>query len=384
MAKRRLLTKWLVVRFIILAALLSSICLPLLSQSTRRKPRPSTTNSSTNSNTRSGSGRGSNKNKAQVKASPVPLPALTTYVFKTVTVGEGGTLQAKDIVEINGPVKYFTQEIGGVSFEMVEIREGVFHMGTDEAQLKQSIQACEQRCKDNQCRTACDKTVRAETPQHSVKVRTFYMSRYEVTQAQWNAIRELDTKNFQLPLNPSSATHDPTQDHDRPVEQVMWTQAKEFCRLLSQKTGRNYRLPTEAEWEYACRANTQTPFAFGTGLNPNFVNYAGSIDRRTTIPVNNREYANGFGLYDMHGNVAEWCEDSWHDDYVNAPPKDGSAWIDKRTTRRGARDTTGSFRVVRGGSWQDAAYACRCAARKSFPEGGRNPGIGFRIVFDPR
>lgn len=380
MAKRRLLTSWLVVRFIILAALLSLVCLPLLSQSKRRKP-----NSPTNS---SGSGKASSSRKnPQVKPSPVPLPSLTTYVFKTVTFHEGGTLTARDILEINGPVKYFSQQIGGVSFEMVEIPEGTFQMGTDEAHLKQSIRECEQSCKDDSCRASCDKIIRAETPHHSVKVQNFFISRYEVTQAQWNAIRQLDTTKFRLLPNPSSATHDPTQDSDRPVEQVTWTDAKEFCQLLSLKTGRNYRLPTEAEWEYACRANTQTPFGFGVALNSNFVNYVGSVDRRTTIPVNTREYANKFGLYDMHGNVAEWCEDSWHDNYLNNPPLDGTAWIDKRPTKRkggkAVPDSTGSFRVVRGGSWQDAAYACRCAARRSFSEGGRSPGIGFRIVFVP-
>jgi|SoiMethySBSTD1v2_1073268.scaffolds.fasta_scaffold04615_7 formylglycine-generating enzyme required for sulfatase activity len=381
MTKRRLLTRRLVVRFIILVVLFSSVCLHLLSQSKRPE---------LGSNKNSGSKKTSSGNKkSQPKPSPTPLPPLNTYVFKTVTVREGGTITARDIVEINGPVKSFVQEIGGVSFEMVEIPEGVFQMGTDETLLTQAIRECELRCKDDGCRASCDKIIRAESPQHQVTVRKFFISRYEVTQAQWNAIRQLDTIKFKLPPNPSSATHDPTQDGDRPVEQVTWTQAKEFCRLLSQKTGRTYRLPTEAEWEYSCRADTQTPFGFGIALSPNFVNYdAGSINRRTTLPVRIREYANKFGLYDMHGNVAEWCEDSWHDNYVNNPPRDGTAWIEKRKiSQKGvkkAQGSTGSFRVVRGGSWQDAAYACRCAARKQFIEGGTNSGLGFRIVFDPR
>jgi len=372
------LTRSLVVRFIILAALLSSVCLPLLSQNKRRKS-PGPTNSS-------GSKKASNKKQPQAKPSPAPLPPLMTYVFKTVALRDDGTLESKDILD--GSAKYFTQEIGGVSFEMMEIPEGVFQMGSDDAQLKQSIRQCEQRCKDDVCRAACDGIVRSETPQHTVKIQKFYISRYEVTQAQWDAIRQLDTIKFRLPYNPSLATHDPTQDGDRPVERVTWTEAKEFCRLLSQKTKRNYRLPTEAEWEYACRANTKTPFAFGTALNSNFVNFAGATNRRTTLPVKIRAYANKFGLFDMHGNIAEWCEDSWHDNYLGNPPQDGTAWVEKgktsRTSGRTPTNSTPSFRVVRGGSWEDTAYACRCAARKKVNANERNAGVGFRIILDPR
>lgn len=150
------------------------------------------------------------------------------------------------------------------------------------------------------------------------------MDKYDVTQAQYQAIMGTNPSNF--------------KGDDLPVEQVSWNDAVEFCRKLSAKTGREYRLPTEAEWEYAARAGTTTPFAFGDTVTPDIANYDGDYpygdaprgtNRQTTTPVGSLGAANGFGLYDMQGNVWEWCLDYWHDNYgglVGGAPTDGSAW----------------------------------------------------------
>jgi formylglycine-generating enzyme required for sulfatase activity len=164
----------------------------------------------------------------------------------------------------------------------------------------------------------------------------------------------------------------------RPVETVTWEEAKEFCERLSRKTGREYRLPTEAEWEYACRAGTSTPFHFGEIITTELANYNGENVyeggvkggyKRQTTPVGYFQVANNFGLYDMHGNVWEWCEDDWHDSYEGAP-NNGSAWVESGT---------GSTKVIRGGSWRDIAMDCRCASRID-DLAFENRINGFRVV----
>jgi len=147
-----------------------------------------------------------------------------------------------------------------------------------------------------------------------------------------------------------------------PVELVSWNEAIEFCARLSRLTGRNYRLPSEAEWEYACRAGTTTPFYFGETITPDLVNYNGNYPygsapkgtyRVKTTAVGNFP-PNTFGLYDMHGNVMEWCQDVWHDNY-NGAPTDGSAW-------ESGGDSEG--RLLRAGSWGDHAVGSRAASRE--------------------
>ena len=178
------------------------------------------------------------------------------------------------------------------------------------------------------------------------------MGKYPITQAQWQIVAGFPQEKLQLQPEPSRFKGD-----NRPVEQISWYDAVEFCARLSQKTGRNYRLPTEAEWEYACRAGTNSAFHFGETITTDIANYRGTDDeeygwkgnygegpkgeyREETTPVDKFSYANAFGLCDMHGNVWEWCEDYWHENYKGAP-SDGSAWL------------TGNddIRVVRGGSW---------------------------------
>lgn len=197
----------------------------------------------------------------------------------------------------------------------------------------------------------------AEHPQYWVTLQSFYIGKYEVTQAQYRAVMGTNPSNF--------------KGDNLPVEQVSWNEAKEFCRRLSWMTGREYRLPSEAEWEYACRAGT-------TG------DYAGNLDSMAwysrnagekTHPVGQKQ-ANGFGLYDMHGNVWEWCEDWYHESY-NGAPSDGSAWV----------SGGGQLRVQRGGSWANNAYGLRSAGRYWYVPNSRPSvfdGGGFRVVADAR
>ncbi|KAF0248151.1 MAG: serine/threonine protein kinase, partial [bacterium] len=166
--------------------------------------------------------------------------------------------------------------------------------------------------------------------------------------------------------------------------QVRWDEVVEFCKKLSEKIGKTYRLPSEAEWEYACRAGTTTAFAFGETITPEIVNYDGNRpygeapkgeDRAKTTPVGSLGVANDFGLYDMHGNVWEWCQDTWHSDYTDAPI-DGSAW---ETT-----PSNNTSRVLRGGAYSDNATVCRSASRGNGTPDVRYGNDGLRVVMSAR
>jgi formylglycine-generating enzyme required for sulfatase activity len=170
----------------------------------------------------------------------------------------------------------------------------------------------------------------------------------------------------------------------RPVERVSWHEAVEFCDRLAQHTNRPYRLPTEAEWEYACRADTTTPFHFGATLSTDYANYRGTGEygaygsgnlgeyRKETTPVNFFDCANAWGLCDMHGNVWEWCEDDWHSNYRDAP-SDGRAWLSEKN----------SGKIIRGGSWDFNPRNCRSAYRSDDISGLRFNYIGFRVCCSP-
>ena len=196
-----------------------------------------------------------------------------------------------------------------------------------------------------------------EKPVHTVNIRKgFWMGKYSVTQAQWKNI---------MGNNPSSFKGD-----NLPVEKVSWHDCKSFCEKLSQKTGLEFRLPSESEWEYACRAGTTTKYY--TGNNESDLDRAGWYNDNSndhTRPVG-RKQRNNFGLYDMHGNVYEWCEDIWHDDYVGAP-NDGRPWLSGGNS---------SGRVMRGGSWNYGARYCRSAFRGFISPGGAGSYCGLRVV----
>ena len=199
-----------------------------------------------------------------------------------------------------------------------------------------------------------------ESPQHQVTVPSFFIGKYPLTQAQYQAIMGNNPAHF--------------KGANRPVEQVSWDDAVAFCQKLSQKTGKNYKLPSEAQWEYACRAGTTTPFYFGESITPDLVNYNGNYAyaaapkgqyRKQTTAVGTFP-PNAFGLYDMHGNVWEWCEDDWQENYINAPIN-GSALISRS-----------SENLLRGGSWGFNPGNCRSAYRGDYYLD--YDGIGFRVV----
>jgi hypothetical protein len=203
------------------------------------------------------------------------------------------------------------------------------------------------------------------------------MAKHEITQAQWRAIADSEKITRDLIVHPSRFRGD-----KRPVERVSWHDAIEFCQRLSRKTGRIYRLPTEAEWEYSCRAGMATPFCWGENVCDEVVNHNGNFpygqapktpSRSTTTAVGSLGVANSFGLFDMLGNVWEWCQDVYHSSYEGAPT-DGSA-------RLGGDNV---MRVTRGGSWRAPAVDCGSAARNSSNPNSREDDVGFRVACSAR
>jgi formylglycine-generating enzyme required for sulfatase activity/DNA-binding CsgD family transcriptional regulator len=291
--------------------------------------------------------------KPQFEQSDIEI-SLQNFEFRTIAVNHKGEIIKAETKQ----AQYFTENISqNVSLEIVAIPRGTFMMGSPEAEGD-----------DN------------EHPQHEVTVQPFLMGKYQVTQAQWRVVVNLPKVKCQLRNNPSQFKND-----ELPVEQVTWDEAVEFCARLSKKTGRQYRLPSEAEWEYACRAGTTTPFYFGEIITSELANYDARITVNDTPSIFNdtkqRQYQqktmlvgsfppNSFGLYDMHGNVWEWCADNWHDNYVGAP-SNGSVWLSNDTNK---------LWVLRGGSWNVSARFCRSAFRNwdSLSKNTRN--FGFRVV----
>ncbi len=263
-----------------------------------------------------------------------------TFKFKIITVNaKGETIQSRPKQAI-----YDIEDLGnGITLEMVYIPGGTFIMGAP----------------INENGSSND-----EYPQHQVSIKPVWFSKYPITQAQWQAMMGKNPSNF--------------QGTNRPVEQVSWHDAINFCQRLSEKTGHQYHLPSEAQWEYACRAGTTTPFHFGHTMTTALANYDGNeiyaseakgVYRQQTTEVG-QFFSNAFGLYDMHGNVGEWCADLWHENYQNAPT-DGSVW-DKGGEK--------SLRLLRGGSWNDTSDDCRSAYRSWYNSTSRNDLVGFRVV----
>ena len=239
----------------------------------------------------------------------------------------------------------FVEELGsGISLETVSIPGGTFLMGAPPDEPGSN---------------------NGERPQHHVTVPAFHMGRYVVTIAQWRAVMGELPEGI-MRLDPRFASRE-----DLPVVRVCRIEADAFCSELSTRTGRPYRLPSEAEWEYACRAGTTTAFWFGPTIDPDVVNFA-ATGRGMTVPVGSLGAANAFGLFDMHGNVWEFCADKWNGHYAGAPT-DGSAWTvgeDPRTS------------VLRGGSWgSKKAAICRSASRMLVGDlNGRSRQFGFRVA----
>jgi formylglycine-generating enzyme required for sulfatase activity len=225
----------------------------------------------------------------------------------------------------------------------------------------------------------------AEEMQHEVAItKPFYMSVTLVTQAQFDKV---------MGKNPSFFHAKNGGGPDNPVDQILWGEAKEFCTKLSalpeeKKAGRVYRLPTEAEWEYACRAGTTTAFHFGNALSAKQANFNGNYPSggaekgpylRRTEKVGSYP-ANAWGLHDMHGNVLEWCSDWYDPDYYKNSPKQDPKGPDKGVVFTGFR--TDYFVVVRGGCWLDEGRGCRSAYRFRLMPTERYRWVGFRVVCD--
>ncbi|MBW4693446.1 MAG: SUMF1/EgtB/PvdO family nonheme iron enzyme [Lyngbya sp. HA4199-MV5] len=283
------------------------------------------------------------------------IPELSTsnfqeFIFDVLEIDSYGT----SIAQHTGKNWFVVEEINGVSIEMAFVPGGTLLMGSSESE---------------------NRIYKNERPQHMVTIKSFLISKFSITFAQWRAIAQLQLNPKKLKLRPSPSNW----GLNRPVVEVSWHDAVEFCNLLSQKTGTTYRLPTEAEWEYACRAGTTTPFHFGQTITSDLANYDGTysyrlepkgINRAKTLQVGELKVANAFGLFDMHGNVWEWCKDHWHENY-NSAPTNGEAWIDSSGNQN---------HVIRGGSWRNEPSNCRSSYRLWKGSEQAADHIGFRIV----
>jgi eukaryotic-like serine/threonine-protein kinase len=268
---------------------------------------------------------------------------LTKIQFTSVKLDSYGKIVDRPA----GSAEIFTEDLGNaISLTMVKIPAGKFTMGSPTSEKNRD---------------------QDESPQHQVTLPAFFLGQMLVTQAQWQSIMGNNPSHF-------------TGDSKLPVDSVTWLEAMDFCQKLSQKTGHTYRLPNEAEWEYACRAGTTTPFAFGETITPVVVNYKGDFPYASAAKEEYRQKttivgsfpANPFGLHDMHGNLWEWCLDEWFNNY-NGAHLDGSALLKDNDSRQ--------KRLLRGGSWRDGSGTCRSANRlKGATSFVYDYDVGLRVV----
>jgi formylglycine-generating enzyme required for sulfatase activity len=291
----------------------------------------------------------------KIRYTGIPLSTLRSGKFTTASVDEKGQVSKREA----GPAQFYVEDLGnGVKLEMVYIRGGSFQMGSPRAEPERD---------ENEI-------------QHPVKVSGFWMGRYEVTQAQWLAV--MGRLPYQLSINEGMLKGD-----DLPITCVTWFEAQKFIanlnELLKLDEERGYSLPREAEWEYAARGGTTTPFPYGATITPELANYnwETSYANGPTRPRENKGYknvmkvgsfvANPFGLHDMFGNVVEWCEDRLGE----YPPPAKGEQIDPTGPYEGDR------RVIRGGEYEDSAKACRSARRVGLiPNEVFVDSVGFRLV----
>jgi formylglycine-generating enzyme required for sulfatase activity len=268
----------------------------------------------------------------------IDLP-LQEFRFESITVDDTG----REVERRPGCGQQFIEDLGGgVTIEMVAIPAGSFQMGS----LRENPGG-------------------EESPQHLVSVPAFFLSKSLVTQEQWLAV------NRRLP---------PCRFYGAklPIENTTWIEAADFAGRLSKKTRQAYRLPGEAEWEFACRAGTGTPFSTGVTITAALANYCGPHTYRHEAPGLYRHVStpagtfppNPFGLFDMHANLWEMCADLWHPDYTGAP-FEASPWI------YGGEP---GFHPARGGSWHEPPANCRSASRLRIKENERDDLIGFRLA----
>lgn len=269
---------------------------------------------------------------------------LHEFEFESVTVDAQGEVVERS----HHRAQQFCELLaGGVTLEMVLIPGGMFNMGSTGRHGYED-----------------------ERPQHPVSVPSFFLGKAPVTQEQWQAVMG---KSHICRFSGAKL----------PVDRISRVDALSFCQRLKQKIGRSYRLPGEAEWEYACRAHTAGPFSYGQTLTTDLANYVGEhlfagepkgVYRH--LPTEAGSFPpNAFGLFDMHGNLWEWCADAWHDNYLGAP-LDGSAWAERKDPDR----RTSPAGVVRGGSWHEPPNHCRSAVRLKFDPKDGEDFLGFRVA----
>lgn len=258
----------------------------------------------------------------------------------SLNTGLYGQTTVTDNLSESVAFKNFTDTTLALNIEMVAIKGGSFNMGSNMAEKEQPI--------------------------HTVSLRNYYIGKYEVTQRQWHIV---------MGYNPSKVVGD-----SLPVEQVSWKNVQLFLTRLNKLTGKNYSLPSEAQWEYAARAGTTTHFNTGNCLSTDDANYNGTspligcekgIYRRKEVPVGSFK-PNNWGLYDVHGNVWEWCSDYYAEDYYkNSPAQDPKG------------PNSGSYKIIRGGGWGYFGAGCRSAYRGFYGPTLSFDDIGFRLVCIP-
>jgi formylglycine-generating enzyme required for sulfatase activity len=263
------------------------------------------------------------------------------FQFESAWLDDRANIVDRRRVRVDGFIETIDE---ATSFQFVRIPSGEFQMGAGDG---------DPFGRDN------------EQPQHRVTVREFFIGRHPVTQSQWNAV-----VGQPIPLP------DKFIGNELPAVNVWLELAIEFCQKLSKLTGSDYRLPSEAEWEYACRAGTTGRYNCGENLSRTVANFNDSATATGraqppggTMPFGDHGFANQFGLYDMHGNVWEWCSDVWHEDYVDAPD-DGRPWLINGDS---------GYCVQRGGSWRDGAAQCRSAFRVGDIAHNSENIVGLRV-----
>jgi formylglycine-generating enzyme required for sulfatase activity len=266
----------------------------------------------------------------------------------------------------------------GVALTMLRIPAGSFEMGAPETEAESSDR---------------------ERPVHRVTLGEFLLGQTPITQAQWRAVAQWQRLEHEdQELWPESLDPDPVanfkdrerfQGEQRPVVWVSWRDAMAFCQRLRLRTGKNYTLPSEAQWEYACRAGTTTPFHWGATISTKLANYDGEEVYgdgekgeylNQTMDVDSFP-ANPWGLHDMHGNIWEWCADHWYNNYEEIPT-DGRAWLDEEVKENA---DTMNYWLLRGGSWFDRPAYCRSASRinSTHPDDSSH-AVGFRVCCLPQ
>ena len=331
---------------------------------------------------------------------------LSLFSFEAITI------EVQETRSHQHRAQFFYEDLGnGIGLNLIFIPGETFLMGASETEVER---------RGGHPVGATLRPNREELPQHEVTVPSFFLSQHPITQAQWQAVAALPP--IHRSLNPDSSY---CKGAKRPVTTISWQEATEFCSRLSAHSGRQYRLPSEAEWEFACRAGTQTRFSWGDAEDATLANAIDYFlwaskkpsksrkrtprwrDRQTKEPwvpqttVVDQFHPNAFGLYGLHGNVWEWCADSWHSGYYDAPT-DGSVWeaeadVEQHPglneffdSERSSSSLAGDpqLRVLRGGSCTVSLFDCRSASRVAIEsdfKGWRSERswmpIGFRIAW---